>query len=505
MDLCESNAPGGLWVVKRNTWIRSPERARHRRVLGRWLVRFVNRTPGLLPVEDAAFDGEGLKLVSRFLPAGDLQQWLELGPLSPGTARRLLLEAAAPVAHLAVNGFGHGDLRAENILLDHNRRVRVCDYEAGVLQTMGALPMESPAPLSIAGRLTPPEGCQTAAQADVLSLPALLIQSLIGGWPKAWTDWSSFEDSAQSIFDHAAPGLWACMSQVAEDAESATGLNWLDRLARFSNDESAQLQALALRELCESDVLENGRVGTLLDPGDGSVDVASDLAAVNPTARSLDSAALGPSFESSGQTQRLGWWRIVGAISAAAIAVPLVLASVLHPAPETFREEAAVRAFLQGYGYDPHAAALADLQAFDVAVRAFQWNAGIDVDGLVGPQTREAMSQRTSYTRYWLRQIVPAQHRPSFDCSEVDGSAIQSMICAVPKLALMDTEKSRLSREAQDSGGDSASVLGEDQDWFAQLGDHCEGMAPARAKIACIAEQYRERIDELLQVTHAGG
>jgi serine/threonine-protein kinase len=90
------------------------------------------RGPNLVPVVDMGFDErlQRLFLVMPLLQGRDLEQQLELGPLHPTVAVRLVAQAAAGLIILHGGGVVHRDIKPANIFLDIRDGVvtaRVCD------------------------------------------------------------------------------------------------------------------------------------------------------------------------------------------------------------------------------------------------------------------------------------------------------------------------------------------------------------------------------------------
>src|SRR5699024_4052760 len=87
----------------------------------------------VLPVL-AAGESEGLAFfVTPWVAGGTLRDRLRTGaPLAAAEARRILRELAAALAHVHAQGVVHGDIKPDNVLMQHDRAV-LADFGAARL------------------------------------------------------------------------------------------------------------------------------------------------------------------------------------------------------------------------------------------------------------------------------------------------------------------------------------------------------------------------------------
>ncbi len=150
-------------------------------------------SPQIVPLTDWGEVAGRAYLVSPLLESGSLRQHLDSGadwrdrPLSETLA--LFSQAASGVADLHQNGIVHGDIRPENIFIEHpgtaDERLRVADYGLGELVAARYL-VGKPAYI-------PPEqlsGQPADRRGDIYSLGVVLYELLTGAQPFAATSFS---------------------------------------------------------------------------------------------------------------------------------------------------------------------------------------------------------------------------------------------------------------------------------------------------------------------------
>jgi serine/threonine protein kinase len=141
------------------------------------------RHPHVLPVLDVLEPPDprtGPTLVLPFLAGGTLRALLdERGVLTPGQVVAVLSPVADAVAALHRAGFAHGDLKPDNLLLDHDGAPVVGD--AGTACPLGAqLPPDRPATPEY---LDPADRSTAAGTADVYALGVVAYEAVCGRLP----------------------------------------------------------------------------------------------------------------------------------------------------------------------------------------------------------------------------------------------------------------------------------------------------------------------------------
>ena len=141
----------------------------------------------IVPLYDYWREPDGAFLVMRWLRAGNLQQALVDGPWPPYRTTLLVDQIAGALACAHQHGVVHGDVRAENILLDDAGNAFLSDFGIARDETQ-PLPIPQTETLSGSVMAVSPEqvsGSPASPQSDQYCLGMLLYQMLAGKSPLA--------------------------------------------------------------------------------------------------------------------------------------------------------------------------------------------------------------------------------------------------------------------------------------------------------------------------------
>ncbi|HEX5580059.1 MAG TPA: serine/threonine-protein kinase [Gemmatimonadaceae bacterium] len=185
--LAEQLAPRRLVVAKVLVAPDGDEKERLRREAA---LTAMLRHEHVLPVL-AAGEGEGLVFfVTPWVAGGTLRDRLRSGaPLSTAEVRRVLGELATALAHVHAQGVVHGDLKPENVLLQHGRAI-LADFGAARLARLAA-PTSGPTPSPAMGTplyMSPEQAAgdpHLGPRSDVYSFGVLAFELLTGRPPFA--------------------------------------------------------------------------------------------------------------------------------------------------------------------------------------------------------------------------------------------------------------------------------------------------------------------------------
>lgn len=129
----------------------------------------------------------------------NLRELLQATPLSPDRVEKIFRQLAEALAHAHERGVAHGDLKPENVLVDHLDRIKLTDFGLGQqvsseasLLLSGTLGSEEASP-ALAGTLPymapeQREGQAPDSRSDVFSLGILLHELITGRRPQPGDD-----------------------------------------------------------------------------------------------------------------------------------------------------------------------------------------------------------------------------------------------------------------------------------------------------------------------------
>ena len=141
--------------------------------------------PNVVTVFDAGFDGGRPFIVMEYVEGETVADLLRRdGPLAPGRAVGLALQACAGLAHAHAAGLVHRDVKPQNLLVRHDGVLKVADFgiaraaESTRVTQLGTV-------LGTAAYLAPEQaaGGDVTAAADVYSLGAVLYELISGRTP----------------------------------------------------------------------------------------------------------------------------------------------------------------------------------------------------------------------------------------------------------------------------------------------------------------------------------
>jgi len=143
--------------------------------------------PSLVRVLAAGVADERLYLVTEAVQGNSLRRLMQRrGRLPIYLAVRLAAQIAEALEFLHSHDVVHGDLRPENVLLEEGGRIRLADFDGGLVAAApGVVPIES---LSRRAPYQAPEqvrGEPIDARTDVYALGALVFEMLVGEPPSA--------------------------------------------------------------------------------------------------------------------------------------------------------------------------------------------------------------------------------------------------------------------------------------------------------------------------------
>jgi len=139
----------------------------------------------IVPLYDYWRDADGAYLVMRWLRGGSLQQSLQNDPWPPPQAALLLDQIAEALAYAHRRGVVHGDVRAENILLDEAGNAYLSDFGIArdQIQSLPMPQLEQSETISGSVLAITPEqvtGSPATPQSDQYCLGMVLFQVLVG-------------------------------------------------------------------------------------------------------------------------------------------------------------------------------------------------------------------------------------------------------------------------------------------------------------------------------------
>jgi eukaryotic-like serine/threonine-protein kinase len=145
--------------------------------------------PHILRVVDVSFSDEVPNVVVDRAVGGSLRERMQRGPMPVDVALRVILQAAAGLAHAHSKGVIHGGIKPENILFDVAGNVRLSDFGVARVAERPADNTTSAPPVYV-GRGNPsymaPEQLhrgECTTQSDVYGLGIILYEILTGQLP----------------------------------------------------------------------------------------------------------------------------------------------------------------------------------------------------------------------------------------------------------------------------------------------------------------------------------
>ncbi len=185
----------------------------------------------IVPLYDYWREPDGAFLVMRWLRGGNLQQALGDGPWFPQQVSVLLDQIAGALAYAHQRGVIHGDVRAENILLDEQGNAYLSDF--GIARDlMQPLPIPQTETLSGSVVAISPEqvlGSPASPLSDLYCLGLVLYQLLAGRSPLA----GKTPEEQAAFVGHSLPSLTAEFPNLPPDLDEilqrATARDPLDR------------------------------------------------------------------------------------------------------------------------------------------------------------------------------------------------------------------------------------------------------------------------------------
>ncbi|MBL4845591.1 MAG: serine/threonine protein kinase [Planctomycetes bacterium] len=155
--------------------------------------------PGIARAVGVDVDHDPPYLLIELHQGRNLRQLLESTTLSPERAEGIFRQLAAALAHAHERGVAHGDLKPENVLIDHLDQVKLTDFGLGQIVSSEASLLLSgtlgtqEAPHGLAGTLPymapeQREGSSPDSRSDVFSLGILLHELITGQRPQPGDD-----------------------------------------------------------------------------------------------------------------------------------------------------------------------------------------------------------------------------------------------------------------------------------------------------------------------------
>ena len=87
------------------------------------------RHPNIIEFMDWILDGDDVYIVLEYAEKGSVFNYLNINhPLPEDLARRILYDTCQAVKYLQSHGLVHRDIKPENLLLDGQKRVKLCDF-----------------------------------------------------------------------------------------------------------------------------------------------------------------------------------------------------------------------------------------------------------------------------------------------------------------------------------------------------------------------------------------
>lgn len=147
--------------------------------------------PSIVRYRGSVLRGSALWIVMEHCAAGSVRQLLDrVGALSEAAALYVVGETLFALAYLHGQGIAHRDIKAANILITAEGRVRVADFGVAAAAGASSAAAGSPywmAPEAVRALIAPPGEAASydAFAADVWSVGALLLEALTGAPPHA--------------------------------------------------------------------------------------------------------------------------------------------------------------------------------------------------------------------------------------------------------------------------------------------------------------------------------
>lgn len=248
--------PGRIVAVKRFTDAPSPAQIREVRREAELLQQLSH--PSIVQLLDVAPDGDGVALVTPFLPGGTLAARIARGSLPPAAVADLGARLGDALAAVHGAGIVHGDVKPANVIYDAEEQPLLTDFGAAVL--VGDLSVETVGtatyldPEVAAGRAT------AGPVSDQYALGVLLYEALAGAPPYG----APTVDATLRIADR---GVHAPLADLAPDAPDAMVAAIERAISRSPTDRFGTVRDLA-------SVLEEVRTGldTWIPPPPGAAD-----------------------------------------------------------------------------------------------------------------------------------------------------------------------------------------------------------------------------------------
>lgn len=93
------------------------------------VMKDVKPRPNLLLIEEELKDKENHYMIMKYMPGGDLMDYIEkVNYLSSRKARRYMKQLLTGLKDLHSQGIAHLDLSPENVLIDKDDNLRICDF-----------------------------------------------------------------------------------------------------------------------------------------------------------------------------------------------------------------------------------------------------------------------------------------------------------------------------------------------------------------------------------------